>query len=717
LKRNVLTLDAAQASSNKTVWGAIRATFAAVLAAMLLVIGVAPAHADEPLAPAPNPDWPKVACGSKGLNIAIMMDLSGSIKDHQLRDAKRGLAGYKDDNDDFHDGMIQKLSGYPLNISVQTFASFSPAFQKETTVPKGNSTLGLTPISKVETISEKINGWEIPESPDKGTNWDSALRALTTSSEDYDAVLFITDGGANGRSKETTQTSDVAAAMESANALKAKGTRIVVVGIMDNESKATFVNNVSKLSGDAEGEDYITTGFKDVGDKIASLVTTTCGALQVKKTPTLAAGDNGKADETIAFDYEIVNVGEYPVTNIRFNDPAFQADLIEWTWPNEADNTLGAGEKAVGKLKTDYQVNDAERNSRKATSPAATVTGRSQGNPTDDIEVGSLASEVELPRPSLNISIESDAAIAHVGQTVTYTITVTNAGDALFPIADPSRNEEEPSGTSSGQDEAEVNSERQALKDLQTLYGVKINPALKGLSPLKIEWPDQNTANVLKLGESAKATATYEVTQADMDAGRILASASAAGNPPVGLPVTATTSATVKTPSRNPELKLEKTAELNQSGGNVPGDVVTFHFSAKNEGNVTLKNVVISDKMAGLSELSYVWPGEAGVLAPGEIVTATATYKLTKADIDSGKLNNSASVTGETPEGFEVGTVTDQSEANVKLVAKPQPKKDKKDAKPTLLPKTGSESGMAAAAVVTILVCAGAVVARRKQLQ
>lgn len=121
--------------------------------------------------------------------------------------------------------------------------------------------------------------------------------------------------------------------------------------------------------------------------------------------------------------------------------------------------------------------------------------------------------------------------------------------------------------------------------------------------------------------------------------------------------------------------------------------------------------------MAGLSELSYVWPGEAGVLAPGEIVTATATYKLTKADIDSGKLNNSASVTGETPEGFEVGTVTDQSEANVKLVAKPQPKKDKKDAKPTLLPKTGSESGMAAAAVVTILVCAGAVVARRKQLQ
>ncbi|MFW0776066.1 DUF7507 domain-containing protein, partial [Paenarthrobacter nitroguajacolicus] len=71
----------------------------------------------------------------------------------------------------------------------------------------------------------------------------------------------------------------------------------------------------------------------------------------------------------------------------------------------------------------------------------------------------------------------------------------------------------------------------------------------------------------------------------------------------------------------------------------------------KNTGNVTLTNVSITDPLAGLSALAYTWPGAAGVLLPGETVTATATYAITQADIDAGHVANTATTTGTPPTG------------------------------------------------------------------
>ncbi|MBN8900669.1 MAG: hypothetical protein J0H57_06495, partial [Rhodospirillales bacterium] len=61
----------------------------------------------------------------------------------------------------------------------------------------------------------------------------------------------------------------------------------------------------------------------------------------------------------------------------------------------------------------------------------------------------------------------------------------------------------------------------------------------------------------------------------------------------------------------------------------------------RNAGNVTLANVGITDPMPGLSTIRYgTWPGAVGVLAPGESVTATATYVVTATDGAAGKLTN-----------------------------------------------------------------------------
>ncbi|MBK1442818.1 DUF11 domain-containing protein, partial [Parapedobacter sp. ISTM3] len=81
------------------------------------------------------------------------------------------------------------------------------------------------------------------------------------------------------------------------------------------------------------------------------------------------------------------------------------------------------------------------------------------------------------------------------------------------------------------------------------------------------------------------------------------------------------------------------------------GDVITYTFEATNTGNVTLSGVAVTDGLAGLSSLTYTWPGTAGVLLPGQSATATATYTITQGDVDAGEVSNQAVATGIIPGG------------------------------------------------------------------
>src|SRR5690606_31783673 len=83
------------------------------------------------------------------------------------------------------------------------------------------------------------------------------------------------------------------------------------------------------------------------------------------------------------------------------------------------------------------------------------------------------------------------------------------------------------------------------------------------------------------------------------------------------------------------------------------GDELTYTFTFRNTGNVTLSNVTLSDEsLEGLSELgNYVWPGVAGTLLPGESVMATATYVITQADMLVGKVVNHALASVDVPVG------------------------------------------------------------------
>ncbi|MGO3183307.1 MAG: DUF7507 domain-containing protein [Aequorivita sp.] len=165
-------------------------------------------------------------------------------------------------------------------------------------------------------------------------------------------------------------------------------------------------------------------------------------------------------------------------------------------------------------------------------------------------------------------------------------------------------------------------------------------------------------------------TATYTITQADIDNGTFTNSAEVVGTPPRGPNVTDTSNnegyvgdnPTVVTICTDASIALIKTAnvEVDPSTGCseiAVNDVITYSFSVKNTGNSTLTNVVVADPDAIMSG------GPIASLAPGaeDTATFTATYTITQADLDAGMFSNQATATGTAPDDSQTTDISDHS--------------------------------------------------------
>jgi len=115
------------------------------------------------------------------------------------------------------------------------------------------------------------------------------------------------------------------------------------------------------------------------------------------------------------------------------------------------------------------------------------------------------------------------------------------------------------------------------------------------------------------------------------------------------------------TTSGHPQITLAKTVAQTSGDLKQPkaGDELTYTFLATNTGDVTLTRVTITDPHPGLSVITFgPWPTQTeGVLLPGQSVTATATYRLTAADVKAGLVHNVAVDVGYIP-GWEPGQPT-----------------------------------------------------------
>ncbi|PJI54116.1 hypothetical protein CTI14_19495 [Methylobacterium radiotolerans] len=81
------------------------------------------------------------------------------------------------------------------------------------------------------------------------------------------------------------------------------------------------------------------------------------------------------------------------------------------------------------------------------------------------------------------------------------------------------------------------------------------------------------------------------------------------------------------------------------------GQTITYSFLLTNTGNVTMTDVGVDEvSFSGTGTAPVITcPAAAASLAPGASVTCTAPYVVTQADVDAGRLTNTAVATGEPP--------------------------------------------------------------------
>jgi uncharacterized repeat protein (TIGR01451 family) len=324
--------------------------------------------------------------------------------------------------------------------------------------------------------------------------------------------------------------------------------------------------------------------------------------------------------DTITYTFTVTNTG-----NVTLTDATITDTLPGLTWvtgPNVGD--LAPGESATGTAT--YVVTQADVDAGTVHN-VATVTGTPPEDcvdctpPTDEDDHDVPTDEDENPAIDIVKDADTDGPVS-VGDTITYTFTVTNTGNV-------------------------------ALSD------VTITDTLAGLT-----WVTGPNVGDLAPGESATGTATYVVTQADVDAGNVHNAATVTGDPQCEgdcTPPTDSDDEDVPTEvDENPAIDLDKAADT--TGPVQAGDTITYTFTVTNTGDVTLDNVTITDGLAGLT---WVTGPNLGTLAPGESATGTATYVVTGADVQAGSVHNAATVTGDPQCQGECTPPTDGDETDV----------------------------------------------------
>jgi uncharacterized repeat protein (TIGR01451 family) len=252
-----------------------------------------------------NPPFPDKC----GLNVALVLDLSGSVFEAGAQGALKQTAG----------ALTQSLVGTPSQVALYTFGSIVPA-PSATASPGSNDNRPLTPVSTQEgadTVIGWINGLTQPN-PGQATNWDRALFQVAQSPQRFDVVLVLTDGNPTRYGPFTsggtplgtgiqTRFVEIEHSIFSANAVKNQGTKIIAVGLGDGISGAAY--NLEAISGPIEGTDYYQADWANAATVLANVALHGCsGSLTVVKQ-VLPEGSNDLTQAVPAGGWEFAVTG------------------------------------------------------------------------------------------------------------------------------------------------------------------------------------------------------------------------------------------------------------------------------------------------------------------------------------------------------------------------------------------------------------------------
>ena len=205
-----------------------------------------------PVQPSTNP----TLANSCGLDIALVLDSSGSIGSGELGQMKDAFEGF----------VSAFLPATPTLFSVTDFDHTGAVLQAFTDNVSLLNTAINTPVSGGQT------NWE-----------DGLLKAQSTfdpRNNHPNLVVFASDGNPtvrNGNTSSGFQQADLDAAVEVANDIKEAGTRIIALGIGDNLD----ADNLEAISSD---DAVYTSDFSTLASTLADLASELCGGtITVKK--------------------------------------------------------------------------------------------------------------------------------------------------------------------------------------------------------------------------------------------------------------------------------------------------------------------------------------------------------------------------------------------------------------------------------------------------
>jgi len=360
-------------------------------------------------------------------------------------------------------------------------------------------------------------------------------------------------------------------------------------------------------------------------------------ALAMAKTVTTASGTCPGAEsldihsgDTVKYCYVVTNPSTaatgaplYDLTSVKDDNrtPSNSSDDFTVTLTGLTDldgdgqqDDLGPGSQAYGEKLVTIATSALGSSTNTATVKGYTFSG----DTTQPLTASDTASvNVTLvPAPAIlltkTVTDSNDAGTtASQGEVLTYTFTVKNTGNV--PLSDIQ------------------------VSDSKLWTGTK---------------PCTDTSPLAAGATRVCLTFTYTVTAADLLNPNVVNTATGSGQPPSGSRVSDNDTASIPT---NPEPGIFLTKSVTDASGNgqaAEGEVLTYTFTVTNTGNVPLSDIQISD--------SRLWSGtkpctDTSPLAVGASrVCRTFAYTVTAADLLDPSLSNTATASGQPPNGSRV---------------------------------------------------------------
>ena len=317
------------------------------------------------------------------------------------------------------------------------------------------------------------------------------------------------------------------------------------------------------------------------------------------KKETTSTPANGKAyalGETITYKITVTNDGNLTLTNVVVTDDKTGDEwIVETMKPGDTET-----------FEAEYVVTEADILAGEVVN-VATAKGKSPDpdNPEPEDE-DEDPEPTEDPNGHLTVIKETTSITPEggykLGDTLNYRITVVNDGNL-------------------------------------TITDIKVTDDRTG---------DAWTIDSLAPGESKEFEAATTVTEEDIISGHIINEATATGKSPdpdnPDVPVTpGTTDDDPEDPNGHITIEKVTTSKPEDERGYKPGETITYKITVKNDGNLTITDITVTDELTGDE-----WTIES--LAPGAEKVYETSYTVTEKDAEAGKVLNVATATGKSPD-------------------------------------------------------------------